>query len=174
MLADGADPNAPEGVNDWTPLLHAVHKNQIGSVEALLDGHADPNRTVRGGTPLMWAAGYGYTPIVRLLLARGADPRLRDLDGDTALDWAVTGMLDVDRFTFFSCQDDTVHALLAANAPRTVTQRSRRWGKIKGCASVLAANRALAAHAQARSCRSDRRRRGGAPPRPRATRTRGR
>lgn len=136
MLADGADPNAPEGVNDWTPLIHAVHKNQIGSVAALLDGHADPNRAIHGGTPLMWAAGYGYTPIVRLLLARGADPRLRDLDGDTALDWAVTGMLDVDRFTFFSCQDETVRALLAANASRTITQRSRRWGGIKGCASV--------------------------------------
>ena len=136
MLANGADPNVAEGVNDWTPLIHAVHKNQIGSVAALLDGHADPNRAVNGGTPLMWAAGYGYTPIVRLLLARGADPRLRDLDGDTALDWAVTGMADIDRFTFFACQDDTVRALLAANAPRTVTQRSRRWGAIKGCASV--------------------------------------
>ncbi len=136
MLAQGADPNAPEGVNDWTPLLHAVHKNQLGSVAALLDGHADPNRAVRGGTPLMWAAGYGYTPIVRLLLARGADPRLRDLDGDTALDWAVVGATDLDHFTFFNCQDDTVRALLAANAPRKVTVRSRRWGSLKGCKSV--------------------------------------
>lgn len=136
MLARGADPNSGEGINDWTPLLHAVHKNQLGSVEALLDGHADPNRAVNGGTPLMWAAGYGYTPIVRLLLARGADPRLRDLDGETAVDYAVAGMIDIDRFTFFSCQDDTVRALIAANAPRTVTQRSRRWGKLKGCSSV--------------------------------------
>lgn len=136
MLANGADPNAPEGVNDWTPLLHAIHKNQLGSVAALLDGHADPNRAVNGLTPLMMAAGYGYTPIVRLLLARGADPRIRDLDGETALDYAVVGMTDLDRFTFFSCQDDTVRALLAARAPYTVTQRSRRWGKIKGCASV--------------------------------------
>lgn len=136
MLAHGADPNAPEGVNDWTPLLHAVHKNQLGSVAALLEGHADPNRAVNGGTPLMWAAGYGYTPIVRLLLAHGADPRLRDLDGETAVDWAVAGMIDLDRLTFFSCQDDTVRALVAANAPRQITQRSRRWGKLKGCSSV--------------------------------------
>ena len=136
MLARGADPNAPEGVNDWTPLIHAIHKNQIGSVAALLDAHADPNRAVRGGTPLMWAAGYGYTPIVRLLLAHGADPRMRDLDGETALDYAVAGMIDIDRFTFFSCQDETVRVLVAANAPRNVTQRSRRWGKLKGCASV--------------------------------------
>jgi hypothetical protein len=136
MLARGADPNAAEGVNDWTPLMHAIHKNQLGSVAALLDGHADPNRAVNGQTPLMMAAGYGYTPIVRLLLARGADPRIRNADGETAVDYAVAGMTDLDRFTFFSCEDDTVRALLAANAPRTITSRSRRWGKIKRCESV--------------------------------------
>ena len=132
MLADGADPNAPEGVNDWTPLMHAVHKNQIGSVAALLDGHADPNRAVNGGTPLMMAAGYGYTPIVRLLLSRGADPRVRDLDGDTALDYAVAGMIDIDGFTFFSCQDETARLLLAAD-PAQPRGRSW-WAKVKRCA----------------------------------------
>jgi hypothetical protein len=135
-LAQGADPNAPEGVNEWTPLLHAVHKNQIGSVAALLEGHADPNRSVNGMTPLMMAAGYGYTPIVRLLLARGADPRIRDLDGGTAVDYAVMGMTDLDRFTFFSCSDDTVRALLAGNAPPTVERSTRRWGSLKGCSSL--------------------------------------
>jgi hypothetical protein len=136
MLASGADPNATEGINDWTPLLHAIHKNQAGSVEALLDGHADPNRAVKGMTPLMMAAGYGYTPIVRLLLARGANPRIRDLDGWTAVDWAVMGMTDIDRFTFFSCQDDTVRALIAGHAPPEVSTRWRRWDSIKGCSSV--------------------------------------
>jgi hypothetical protein len=136
MLAKGADPNEAEGINDWTPLMHAVHKNQLGSVEALLDGHADPNRAVNSMTPLMMASGYGYTPIVRLLLARGADPRLRDLDGWTAVDYAVQGMTDIDRFTFFSCQDDTIRALIAGHAPREINPRWRRWGKIKGCSAV--------------------------------------
>lgn len=135
-LARGADPNAPEGFNDWTPLLHAVHKNQLGSVEALLDGHADPNRAVNGMTPLMMAAGYGYTPIVRLLLARGADPRLRDLDGETAVDYAIVGMTDLDRFTFFSCEDDAVRALLAGSAPRNIVRSTRRWGTLKRCESL--------------------------------------
>jgi hypothetical protein len=136
MLARGADPNAAEGVNDWTPLLHAIHKNQLGSVAALLDGHADPNLAVNSMTPLMMAAGYGYTPIVRLLLARGANPGLRDLDGWTAVDYAVSGMTDIDRFTLFSCQDDTVRALIAGHAPREITPRWRRWAKLKGCSSV--------------------------------------
>ena len=136
MLANGADPNAPEGVNDWTPLLHAVHKNQLGSVAALLDGHADPNRAVNGMTPLMMAAGYRYTPIVRLLLARGADPRLQDLDGETAIDYAVIGMTDIDQFTFFSCGDETVRAILAAHAPRTISRSAHRWGMLKDCSSL--------------------------------------
>ena len=87
-------------------------------------------------TPLMIAAGYGYTPIVRLLLARGADPRIRDLDGGTAVDYAIVGMTDLDRFTFFSCSDDTVRALLAGNAPPTIERSTRRWGSLKGCKSL--------------------------------------
>jgi hypothetical protein len=131
-VARGANVNAPAGGNDWTPLLHAIHKNQIASVAALLDAGADPNkRTPKSMTPLMMAAGYGYTDIVQLLLRRGADPKLYDLDGATALDYAVTGMTDIDRFTFFSCQDDTVRALLAG-APQLKTQRlSLRVAQLK-------------------------------------------
>lgn len=112
LAARGADLNAPEGVNDWTPLLHAVHKNQIGAVQALLDAGADPNRAnPEGRTPLMMAAGYGYTDIVKLLLRRGADRRLRDAHGKTALDYAAAGVADIDRFTIFRDQSDTVSAL---------------------------------------------------------------
>lgn len=118
LVARGADPNASAGVNSWTPLEHAIHKQQIDSVAALLDAGADPNRSdPHGTTPLMMAAGYGYTSIVGLLLRRGADPKLRDRDGATALDLAVTGVADIDRFTMFDCQNDTLKLLRAAGAP---------------------------------------------------------
>jgi hypothetical protein len=131
-VAHGANVNAPAGGNDWTPLLHAIHKNQIASVAALLDYGADANkRTPKSMTPLMMAAEYGYTDIVQLLLRRGANPALSDLDGATALDYAVTGTTDIDRFTLFSCQDDTVRALLAA-APQLRAQRlSLRVAQLK-------------------------------------------
>ena len=139
LIAAGADPNAPAGENDWTPLIHAVHKNQAASVAALLDSGAEPNRAVDGGTPLMWAAGYGNTPIVEMLMRRGANPRLTDLDGETALDWALVGTTDIDRFTFFRCQDDTVLALLhSPGAPHLVRPINRRWAAIKRCESVAA------------------------------------
>src|ERR1700686_1724285 len=116
IVKSGADPNAEYGALNWTSLMHAVDRNQIGSVEALLDSGADVNRTgdyeteprtkQRGVTPLMMAAGYGYTPIVELLLRHGADPARVDGDGNRALDYALAGMLY--RVTFFGCQDSTV------------------------------------------------------------------
>ncbi|MGZ4811077.1 MAG: ankyrin repeat domain-containing protein [Thermoanaerobaculia bacterium] len=132
LLARGADPNAPDGVNDWTPLLHAIHKAQPATIAALLDGGADVNRASPSGeTPLMMAAGYGYSGIVKMLLSRGADPSRRDHHGETALDYALAGMSDVDRFTFFSCQNDTV--ALLANRGVQPAAASVRWANLKRC-----------------------------------------
>lgn len=136
-IAHGADVNALYGGNGWSPLMHAIHKGQLASVNALLDAGADPNR--RGAsseTPLMMAAGYGYTTIVQTLLRRGGNPALLDSNGETAVDYAVAGANDIDRFTLFSCQDDTVRALHAA-APRIMSKGlSLRVGKLKRCAST--------------------------------------
>jgi ankyrin repeat protein len=114
LVKQGADPNLHAGVNGWTPLQHAIHKNQKGSVIALLDAGADLNaRGDDDGTTLIMAAGYGYTDIVRVLLDRGADPRATLRDGSNALTFAVLGVPDVDRFTVGRCQVPTVKALLA-------------------------------------------------------------
>ncbi|HWS73030.1 MAG TPA: ankyrin repeat domain-containing protein [Thermoanaerobaculia bacterium] len=135
LVAHGADPNAVLMTNtEWTPLLHAIHKNRAVSVAALLDAGADPNRgNPEGMTPLMFAAGYGQTPIVQLLLRRGANPRLRDRSGETAFDYALIGATDVDRFTWFSCQDETAQ-LIANAAPRLrASSGAARWAAIKRC-----------------------------------------
>lgn len=117
LTSRGADPNLRDtAVNSWTPLLHAIHKSQPAAIAALLDAGADPNAPDNGGTtPLMMAAGYGYTNIVKMLLAHKANPRIATNDGITALDLARSGVPDIDRFTVFDCQDDTVKALLAAD-----------------------------------------------------------
>src|SRR5712692_5023980 len=124
--------------------MHAIDKNQIGSVKARLDSGADGNRTgyyeteprtkQRDVTPLMMAAGYGYTPIVELLLRRGADPARVDGDGNRALDYALTGTLY--RSTLFACQESTVRALIAAHAPSGISPDSRRWASIKRCGAL--------------------------------------
>lgn len=56
--------------------------------EALLDAGADVNARAHqgeGDTPLHAAADRGHANMVKLLLARGADPRLAAGDGQTAL-----------------------------------------------------------------------------------------
>ncbi len=54
---------------------------------------ADPEAANRkgpgGATPLMYAALYGNAADVRMLLEKGADPKLHDNAGATALMWAV-------------------------------------------------------------------------------------
>jgi hypothetical protein len=136
LVAGGADPNEPAGVNGWTPLLHAIHKNQLPSVKALLDaGAAIDAPAPEGTTPLMMASGYGYTPIVELLLRRGAKTRLTNAKNENALDLAVTGTSDIDRFTLFQCQSSTV-ALLERSDPGLAAHaeaQMQRW--VKKCGS---------------------------------------
>ena len=134
LIAHGADPNEAAGQNNWSPLLHAIHTGQIRSVEALLDGGADINRLSGDGvTPLMMAAGYGYTDIVQLLLKRGANPRIAGPDGVRALDLAVVGVADIDRFTLFQCQSDTVNVLRGADPSMSVSPRAMLWARTKRC-----------------------------------------
>ncbi len=134
LIAHGSDPNEAAGNNNWSPLLHAIHKGQIKSVEALLDGGADINRLSGDGiTPLMMAAGYGYTDIVELLLRRGANPRVAGPDGVRAVDLAVAGVSDIDRFTLFSCQEDTIRVLRNADPSSPVSPRALMWARAKRC-----------------------------------------
>lgn len=89
MVARGADVNKP----GWAPLHYAASYAGDGAVQQvqwLLDNHAyidaeSPN----GTTPLMMAAQYGSEEVLRLLLAEGADPSLRNSLGLTAIDFAV-------------------------------------------------------------------------------------
>ncbi|MGC4055552.1 MAG: ankyrin repeat domain-containing protein [Paludibaculum sp.] len=100
QLDQGADVNQAAGVNNWTVLQHAIHKNQPHAVDLLLAKGADPNLAHGKMTPLMMAAGYGYDGIVRSLLKHGADPKVRNSDGKTARDYARSGVSDIDRFTY--------------------------------------------------------------------------
>lgn len=143
LLAAGADPNLRSGGNNWTPLMHAIHKGQKEAVLTLLDAGADVDATTkRGRTALMMAAGYGYTEIVQVLLDHGADPYSEDTHGDNALTMAVGGVPDIDRFTVGHCQTPTVKALLAKapdlklkdNFFGRFARLSAKWGR---CSEVL-------------------------------------
>ena len=91
LVHAGVDPNQQDsGPNGWPPLMHAIHKDQLGSVRALLSAGAEPDlASPKGLTPLMLAAAQGEGEIVEELLANGADPRLKQPGGETALTHAV-------------------------------------------------------------------------------------
>ena len=130
LIAHGADPNLADARHGWPPIVHAVHKHQLASVEALLAGGAKiDGATPSGTTALMMAAGYGHSDMVRLLLAHHADTRLKDANGDTPLDLAYSGVTDIDRFTLFDCQPETVRILRSAGAPGAPS----RWARMKKC-----------------------------------------
>jgi hypothetical protein len=134
LIAHGADPNEAAGQNNWSPLLHAIHTHQIGSVQTLLDGGADINRpSGNNTTPLMMAAGYGYADIVHVLLQRGANPRVADNGGFHAIDIAATGVADIDRFTLFQCQDETVRLLRDADPAVHMNSKVATWARAKRC-----------------------------------------
>lgn len=92
LTAAGADPDRRDaGPNGWTPLLHAVHKNQVDAVSSLIAAGADVNEPSPNGlTPLMLAAAQGEDEIAETLLAAGADP-YAESDGMTALHHAILG-----------------------------------------------------------------------------------
>jgi uncharacterized protein len=85
LIARDADVNKP----GWTPLHYAATGGHLEILQILLDENAyidaeSPNKS----TPLMMAAKYGSPAAVRLLLEAGADPRLRNELGLSAVDFA--------------------------------------------------------------------------------------
>ena len=144
LLDGGADPNARDVRNGWTPLFHAIHKHQVEAVRLLLERGVDPNRSDGLMTPLMMAASDADPATVNLLLAHGADPAARGIGGSTALSEAVSGgaLTDIDRPLFGGCHPATVRALKAhdptVDLPKTIAGwNALWWAKFHGCQEVI-------------------------------------
>lgn len=88
LLEAGGDPDARDSRTGET----ALHTTRVPALATqILDGAADPNaRDAQGRTPLMAMARVGERKVIRVLLARGADPTLVDDDGLTAAEVART------------------------------------------------------------------------------------
>ena len=76
----------------WTPLHYAATTGQVAVLEYLLENSAyidaeSPN----GSTPLMMSAMYGSPEAVKVLIQAGADLKVKNQLGLTALDFAVRG-----------------------------------------------------------------------------------
>jgi ankyrin repeat protein len=107
LLEHGAEPNRGRSESGETPLHHALAGNTDADrtelIRLLISHGADVNATTkpgvvsfnfwrdartRGETPLHRAAAYGSIGIIRMILNAGADPMIRDVNGDSPLGWA--------------------------------------------------------------------------------------
>jgi hypothetical protein len=77
------------GPMQWSALHYAAFAGQAEAAGVLLDHGADINaRSSNGSSVLMMAVYEGHEPLVKALLARGADPRVKNDRGEGALEWA--------------------------------------------------------------------------------------
>ncbi len=107
LITAGADVNLRVN-NGVTPLMAACGPFPA-AVQLLLDNGANVNATDHNEnfTALMYAATEGLSPIVDILLKAGADPSMKDVDGDTAASFA--------RNRGFTALADHLQTLIDAN-----------------------------------------------------------
>lgn len=103
LLEAGSDPSAKDFLMR-TPLHFAARLKSAESVEivrviAIQDGVDIDARNIWGATPLGYAASVGSLEVVKWLVARSADTRVKDERGRSPLHIAmVTGHVNVIRF----------------------------------------------------------------------------
>ena len=71
-----------------TPLCNAIVNGDIATVKKFVEYGSDVNELSNGVTPLMLAARYNKVEILKYLLEKGADKKIKDEKGNTALKYA--------------------------------------------------------------------------------------
>ncbi|KAL8672148.1 MAG: hypothetical protein Q9168_003371 [Polycauliona sp. 1 TL-2023] len=99
----------------YTALALAATTSELAIVETLLHSSNIDKPNDIGSTPLIIAAEGGKADMVRVILKKNADWRLRNLDGDTAFSKAI-----------IHGHTDVVKALLDNGAYHRVTNESKR------------------------------------------------
>lgn len=151
LLQAGCEPNESDR-NGRTPLLYGIQseeghirsrKRAVATLEALLDGNANPNIADDAGLlPLIWAASLSSPAVVRTLITAGANVNALDQEGNTPLtalfgEWALNHTAMVQR---------KLRLLLAAGADVNLTGVHRTPLDLASELNLTAAVRLLRAH----------------------------
>ncbi len=89
LVEKGAEVDAVDGMNR-TALMFASTGPFTKAVELLIDAGANVNATdnEENWTPVMMAAAEGQLEVVKLLVEKGADLAMVDVDGESSFDFA--------------------------------------------------------------------------------------
>ncbi|UZO82582.1 ankyrin repeat domain-containing protein [Aquimarina sp. ERC-38] len=79
---------AKTGITNVSPLCIAIAKGDYDMVKGMIELGSDVNEISNKMTPLMFAARYNQTEIIKLLVANGAIVNKKDNNGKTALNYA--------------------------------------------------------------------------------------
>lgn len=71
-----------------SPLCNAILKGDLATVKKFVEYGTDVNEMSNGLTPLMLAARYNKIEILKYLVEKGADKKIQDERGNTALKYA--------------------------------------------------------------------------------------
>lgn len=87
LLAQGASPEVRVGDDGVTPLLVTIRQSNTNGIAALLGASADVNVQNRfGASALHYAVRAGNPAVLQMLLEKGANPNVRNNQGQTPLD----------------------------------------------------------------------------------------
>lgn len=71
-----------------SPFCLAIVRGEVETVKKLIELGVDVNEKSKGMTPMMYAAKYNRTDILKLLVKNGAELKKRSEKGLTAMDYA--------------------------------------------------------------------------------------
>lgn len=94
LLKAGANAKYEDGTYGYTPLHIAAEGGHIECVRRILETIGPDGRDEHGQTPLMLASYNGHEDVARALLEAGAEPRLMNKDGATAINVAANEDFD--------------------------------------------------------------------------------
>ena len=134
-------------------------------IDMLVKLGADVNApTLRGHTPLLYAAGRRHSNAILALLARGASPLTITVTGDSALDMCVKNIGGIERngCDTKKCTNEAIAAVLAAVVTRRNAEPAEKWRDFRADEDAL---QAQAEHAKScKNCLNLLRRKGLLPP----------
>ncbi len=139
LLENGANPNEGRFLSMPAIFLAAINQN-LPVLRAMLAAGADVKAVDRAGsTVLMWAAGNeeGRADLVAELLKAGTDPLVKNLMGETALDWAMrrgttpaaTALLAAGAST------EAAHKRAVESAMALLQKSGPQFVRVSGCTS---------------------------------------